>query len=1076
MVGTRVTRSDDKHLNSHSETHSRGFIDPGSRRWWRTAGITGIVLFETLFGGTFMSTTLVRPAAAQEQRMDEKAVEAQRRLTQAVTAITTELGLSAGFGIANPTLPLEDKLVSGTERGKEGLLALIQMYNEKLRPLNGGRDIIPITGTTPQEQLASLNTWLGSDFQACSTCKVFKPVPGLAPDSINMAAAEQLAERIASLFGAPGAFIAAVAVTEGGSRPLPAGPILAPKLAFTSQEYDAAVADLTLISQYPETAQIGQKASTQLAELQRLYGESPQKTAALNESYDRAGLFIGAHRAKSEQLKGDALARERKRADLSPVQQAEQAYYQDTLQKAMAMAKAAQAALASFTEPSGPAAQARTQAAFTIDSLVLRGQALLEKGTLTADEVTQFYNSTMLAADAVQTMDVLMRFAQANGLDRLAGGAARDFWAKYSAVMRVIADRTATEQKYDEALGGFYKSLVERVAQNVEVPAQARATFQQLAQLRATRAGFYETYFYHVQGKGEELSLDTTQKMVDKALDYLEKSGVAHDDPLLEKARQWRASCQNPMVLYTLAHGLVSIREAELWASDGAKSLRPDLSPTDLQAAKQRIELARKAFLWNFNNPQLDPTYYPNMSTVLADDAIHTLVPALRFTEGSAGFDSRFEFRNPGGREKPLAEKYAAATKVEEYHLRLLLALRTYDLSDPLRSHLAKEEASGSYAQLGLFSRLSATEKFDSGLPKLPPSPGRVYLIDGVADMNVAEGVDHDAPGYSRYGLAYAVLRREAVLVGDPGAAALLKDIDLKPITAKLLAGGTEQEALDAVADIRIQQLERRLATVVERRRTIGELPALTADPKTFYIVRAQQALAEAKLLRTQGGTLTSKRAIEVAELGLESLIPPHIPALPAIRTEYQLMITKIDTIRRFGNTYISADATVAVAEDGVPKPLPQYEQEQGERQRIQYNWQFYTKPGYDGNYYLVNPNFGKPGEPEFIGKVVRGLQFSDGTTGDAVVAIQHKGEGWKEVAGPDGGALILYRLKPAPAHVEGTAPATEQFVPLTEGDGSIMAVLSTVSVRSLVPSGHVQFKGTLNSETNAGLVLTPVE
>jgi hypothetical protein len=154
---------------------------------------------------------------------------------------------------------------------------------------------------------------------------------------------------------------------------------------------------------------------------------------------------------------------------------------------------------------------------------------------------------------------------------------------------------------------------------------------------------------------------------------------------------------------------------------------------------------------------------------------------------------------------------------------------------------------------------------------------------------------------------------------------------------------------------------------------------------------------------------------------------------------------------------------------------LATYEKTEG-TQKLQYSWQFYTKPGFDSNYYLVNPKYdGTAAQPEFIGRVVRGMTFADGSTGDGVVAVRPSGGRWVDVTGPGGATVVLYRLQKAPA-VAGTVAESELFKPVTEGAGSIMSVLDSVSVGTIVPNGHVMFNGTESSRTNAGLVITKLE
>ncbi|MFH1785550.1 MAG: hypothetical protein ABH842_03910 [Candidatus Micrarchaeota archaeon] len=1084
MGGPRLTRSEDKHLYSHSERCRPGHGSNVFRRYFGI-GLTSLLLF----GGINMATT-VRPAAAQEHKEDQRITQAKEQLAGAISAIGSSFSQSRDFGIPNPSVNASSRLVSG----EEGLVTLLAQHNGRLRQMTGGVDVFPVTGSTSEEQFVSLNAWLGKEHKACPDCTVSPAMEGrTATSPIDQATLDVINTRIQSALTTPGAFSAAAAVAAVTTVHRPAGEEtrterlpadIVPKPIISDALYTGVVSELDLIIENPESTPVGHEALRHREKLATLKAGGEAKQDDLRVAYRAAKVFSVAHIDASTRLRDDALAAEREaarleaeRARVPPAEREAQAYHHSMVTKALEIASQSTAILGSYkpTEPGVRAAYDKMTE--RLNALSQQCTSLQGKPKVTFEEANEVYTQTLLAADAVATMDILMKYASVNGLAGLSGRPATEFWKSYTGLVSLIGKEGTTESQYDDAVAGLYSEVSGKLTTTIS--SDIRSSVEAIARLRIRKAGFYFERARVTMTAGETLSLESTQLMLDQAMRAVEDSGATVPNEMLELSKQWRASSTDPVLLYSLAHSLISIREAELWTSDKTASMRPSTTdPATLQAARTRVELAKQAFMWNFSKPQLDPTYYLNMSTALADDAIHMVVPALRFTEGSAGVKSGFEYNNTG---PGMPNQFDSAMLVERSHLVVLAAVRDLDLRSAIQLHSAKQDTRGDYALPGLFSRLTTAERLATGLPTFDQSKGRVYLLGADPDLNMSGAVLHDAPGFDRYGLGYSVARREAVLTANASSPYLLRSSgflsELNITTGQFVSGQiTGQQLLTTVADKRIAELEARLGTVLERNITIAELPNRNpGEERVYYVTRAKEALEQARTLRGQTDLVSLQRSIEVAELGLEGLSTAHLTGLvPEQSLEFPCEVTALDTRRLGPAIYMIAHADVSVNVDGSVQSLAEYERVEG-KQRLLYSWQFYTNPGFDSNYYLVNPKYGAEREPEFIGRVVRGMEFSDGTTGDAVVAIRQIENRWVDVTAADGTTLVMYRLQKTPEPSPGTI-AAESFRAVDEGEGSIMDVLDAVSVKTAIPDGVVRFKGFESSKTNAGLVITKIK
>ncbi|MFH1520268.1 MAG: hypothetical protein ABID61_01345 [Candidatus Micrarchaeota archaeon] len=1166
MAGTRLT-DENKALNTSNtqSSHRRRVFG----RYFGTVAVA-IATAVTTLGGNIMAHA--RPPPVEVKTEHREIVTARTVLEQ------NTRGINQFF--TNQKSADMDAVAYGQNPLVQQLLTNLIEQNSRLKGLNNGQDVFPISGKTPDEQFTSLNTWLGGSGP-------------LTPERLQI-----LQQKISEAFGQVNATITtnevvpepvAIPITPRKTevperRPLDRTvPQLRP--VFDEMEFTSLISDLRLISFYPKRENLKDQASSYVTRLEELNnGGKPTKIADLNGLYKEARKFASgrtytyavdenqkhlaaarvvdslketaitspnqvarlaaveklndqnaladvAYSSKHQETREAAIAKitdkqlltrllniaphddkakiQARLAELTraaepkiarepapatriaepeiaperieaPVVATDQAYLQTMAQKSVELAQIALDSLLASPVPDKrrqKEAWQKSAAAITIArEFVVYCQGFTTRTDNNFDQLNRTYEQALLRADTAQTMGVLLKFAKENGMDN----ANPKFFIAYTDLIETLASTGLDYREFDEKLGGFYVE-VSKLAPEMEFVSEPITA---LATLRASRDSFYAEYLRTVGELKNPITLSQSQKMLGHAIEAYSR-GKANDDPLLVKAEAWKQNCTDPMTLYAMAHSLVSIREAEVWmyTIPQAKAYPFNVKPEHRTHLENQLNLARNAFLWNFNDDftgsiRVDQTYYPNMSTTLAEDVTHTLMPTLRFTESFAGF-----FVSMVGAQDA-AQVTRAAVDIERDHVRLLLSMKypfpsnpwsasanPNGLDIPLAVHHAREFGVGPYAIPGLVSR-STKPKFDSGLPRVVSGRQRLYYLGPVTDLNP----DHDAPGYAHNGLGASVLRREAVLVGDSSAPYLLRSDAfngrLHQLTADFMKNGNSQVAVLSIADIRILELEGRLAaTIAGDDVPINELPSKAPDdPRIFYVERAQKALEAARLLRSRAeateNTVTAKLALEVAELGLEGLSDAHLtdiytPPVAAPVENWTIAKATLDTHRFGGQDHMYATTQVSVTIGAETMSAEEYARKNG--QQLQYQWQFYSQYN-DGNFYLLNPNYGQSGEPEFLGKVVRNIPFSDGTVGDAVVSVVPSRNTW-QVLEANGNPFILYRLQ------RSSSPDT--FIPVEKGVGSIMPLLFTVSTSSNGPTGHMLFNGA--EVTRTGVILTKV-
>jgi hypothetical protein len=144
--------------------------------------------------------------------------------------------------------------------------------------------------------------------------------------------------------------------------------------------------------------------------------------------------------------------------------------------------------------------------------------------------------------------------------------------------------------------------------------------------------------------------------MLERAVQSATDSGMRADDRVLVAARAWLTSTATEPTtdaarisaadtLYNVTLGLLSIREAELWAAN--PSFRPSSPAATTTGAAEQLTRARAAFLWSFSNRQVGTAYHANMARRLADDATSMLMgPGFSYTEAPGMFFTRAYYGN----------------------------------------------------------------------------------------------------------------------------------------------------------------------------------------------------------------------------------------------------------------------------------------------------------------------------------------------------------------------------------------------------------------------------------------------
>lgn len=435
--------------------------------------------------------------------------------------------------------------------------------------------------------------------------------------------------------------------------------------------------------------------------------------------------------------------------------------------------------------------------------------------------------------------------------------------------------------RHDSAVYTFYN-----VVRRLSAPEPALERMSQVRSMRLAVEMEYLPYLAgtppRIRGMTDDQIANLSQPQLDEqrfrlARGWLEQavtsargSGMRDQDELIVAARAWLTQTQTAPsadrmratadIMYNMALGLLSIREAELWESNA--NFRPSsLQSATLEQARANIRLARQSYLWNFSRPQVEPAYHFNIPRNFADDAIAMMAPrSFAMTEASGMYSTRTGYLNPDGEGVRLAgteatvdEQLRGAAAAEQRYLTIIVANRDRDsffpapasdtvvsgrgFAGPLRGldFRVGRARSGADMEVGGFpyyDMLSGRRR-----PSLNPIDQRSVPSANPSNANLARR-DHEDMGHHIYGQLYVELMKQAMMLGDDSTPGLLRGMDLAPnalrqtLTGQLPSSVTARERED---------MQRQYGTLQDRITRIATDLGVPADQA--FIVGARQRM-----------------------------------------------------------------------------------------------------------------------------------------------------------------------------------------------------------------------------------------
>ncbi|HSB47553.1 MAG TPA: hypothetical protein VLD37_06060 [Candidatus Bilamarchaeum sp.] len=394
-----------------------------------------------------------------------------------------------------------------------------------------------------------------------------------------------------------------------------------------------------------------------------------------------------------------------------------------------------------------------------------------------------------------------------------------------------------------------------------------QASLQRMAEVRSMRLAVEMEYLPFLAGTpprirgmtDDQITQLTTPQLNEQrfrlARGWLEQavtastaSGLRDNDPLIQAARGWltqtaTAPAADRMastadILYNMALGLLSIREAELW--EGNSSFRSSSLPAGtLEQARRDIALARRSYTWNFSNAAIEPGYHYNLPRNFADEAIAMMAPRpFALTEASGMYTTRTGYLNPDGEgvtvsgEPTLQQQLQGGANAEQRYLTIIVANR--DSADffsalPSETILTQRGFAGPFQGVDFrVSRSSSDSTMAvSGFPHLFYLGGRRRPSLNPVDQHRVPGPydaqarplanrDHEDMGHHTYGQLYVELYKQAMMLGDQTTPALLRGMDMSP-NGLAVRTGTPFEAQDRTLQQRAQGIARDLGIPLDQ-------------------------------------------------------------------------------------------------------------------------------------------------------------------------------------------------------------------------------------------------------------------
>ncbi len=621
---------------------------------------------------------------------------------------------------------------------------------------------------------------------------------------------------------------------------------------------------------------------------------------------------------------------------------------------------------------------------------------------------------------------------------------------------KIIAALMRSPQwKYDDVLYGVYQHAYRLAPAPADAAAQATVTA--IGNLRGARI-FYDDWnrqYVEKANRNADQRIEDARFVLTDAAGAVKASGAKDSDVLLASAAKWLAvevpkenDAKERMAdyIYNMAIDMLAIREAEVWLAD-ANAAGRNVNRTDLGNASRIVDEAKREFQWYFSVTQVNDAYYPNLPRNVANEAVKLIAPAaLAVTEKHAGYAALAEA------ERRKLEEIALGTDAKD------AALRKARLTD---RPMALESAQGTEAAhvRMLFSLMRATPDF--GIAAIPASDGAALAAYSMVSPNLSRrqvpvesgrgrltteradlhfdysNIPHEFNAYP-YGAVWGEINyRQTGLQGDENAPVLLRKLNLKPLTGLTDTitrryGNSEatpvfqlnaaNEAFIRLLDARIAELDARLNAMVkyEDKMVPVKLFGRSDDPRAYFVIGAQEALAEAKKLRPVyaansarnlfNGSMpqTPKQAIMMTEIAIAMLSDANLNFRPGKALEATLTpfvnrtAVRPINVPAYGNVshaFFNADVTVASGEAKQRRgeTPAEYAARTGAELNLTYDWMFFAEVRQD--YFLVvNPNLyqkGHENEPECVARIMRNMatKLPDGRTAYPVIAARPPGK-----------------------------------------------------------------------------------
>lgn len=188
----------------------------------------------------------------------------------------------------------------------------------------------------------------------------------------------------------------------------------------------------------------------------------------------------------------------------------------------------------------------------------------------------------------------------------------------------------------------------------------------------------------------DEQRFKLARSWLEQAVKAAAKSGMNEDNELMAAAKAWHNETQaapdaskmvaTADILQGVATALLSIREAEIWLSNGDSWLGSQKQPCGLECGKEYLRLARQSYSMSFSDPQAAPSYLLTGPRELAAKAIECLAPrSFRNTEAVGVYFTRSGYLNPEtegfnlyGKEPTMEVQLRSAAAAEQKYLTIV--------------------------------------------------------------------------------------------------------------------------------------------------------------------------------------------------------------------------------------------------------------------------------------------------------------------------------------------------------------------------------------------------------------------